>query len=109
MVKCTKYASKKSCLKFRVFKFFNNVFGASGVAADGEDEDRGGTNGLDDFLGPHGGAVDVGFVHPDGHALLAQVLNQLDDLLLVLPRVTDKNVRAHRCYFPLLIFSTNFL
>ena len=76
-------------------QFFDDVFGAGGVAADGEDEDRGGTNGLDDFLGPHGGPVDVGLVHPDGHALPAQVLNQLDDLLLVLPRVTDKNVRAH--------------
>ena len=65
------------------------------MAAHGEDEDRGGTYGLDDLLGRHGGAVDFGLVHPDGHALLAQVLNQLDDLLLVLPRVTDKNVRAH--------------
>ncbi len=76
-------------------EFLDDVLGAGGVSADGEDEDGGGADCLDDFLGPHGGAVDVGLVHPDGHALLAQVLNQLDDLLLVLPRVTDKNVRAH--------------
>ena len=86
-------------------EFLDDVLGAGGVAADGEDEDGAGTDGLDDFLGPHGGAVDVGFVHPDGHALRAQVLNHLDDLLLVLPRVADKNVRCHReLILPFLIF-----
>lgn len=65
------------------------------MSADGENEDGAGADGFDDFLGPHGGAVDVGLVHPDGHSLSTEVLDQLDDLLLVLPRVTDENVRCH--------------
>ena len=44
--------------------------------------------------------MNVGLVHPDSQSLTPQILNQLDDILLVLPRVTDKNVRPHRGLFP---------
>ena len=64
------------------------------MTADGEDEQIALVNGLDDFLGPHGGAVDAGFIHPDAQPLFAQILHQPNHLLLVLPRVTNENVRV---------------
>ena len=65
------------------------------MPAYGEDEQVAGTDGFDDFLGPQGRPVDVGFIHPDGQTLGAEILDQFDHLLLVLPRVTYKNVRCH--------------
>ena len=69
------------------------------MLADCEDEQVALVDGLDDFLGPHGGAVDVGFIHPDAKSLFAQILHQANHLLLVLPRVTNENVRVQRGLF----------
>ena len=70
------------------------VFGAGGVLADGKDEQVALVDSVDNFLGPHGGAVDVGFIHPDAQFLFAQILHQPNHLLLVLSRVANKNVRV---------------
>ena len=75
-------------------QFLDDILGAGGVLADGKDEQVAFVNGLDDFLGPHGGAVDVGFIHPDAQPLFAKILHQPNHLLLVLTRVTYKNVRV---------------
>jgi hypothetical protein len=52
--------------------------------------------------------VNIGFIHPNGNPLFTQILNQPDDLLLVIPRVTDKNVRFHDGLLPLANFLHEF-
>ena len=39
--------------------------------------------------------MNVGFIHPDSQPLTPKILDQLDDFLLVLSRVTDENIRVH--------------
>ena len=72
------------------------------MLADGKDEQVALVDGLDDFLGPHGGAADVDIVHPDVESLLMKIAHQLDHLLLVFPRITYENVRAQRALFAFL-------
>ena len=37
--------------------------------------------------------MNVGFIHPVSQSLTPKILDQLDDFLLVLSRVTDENIR----------------
>ena len=54
------------------FRFADNVLGLGGVGGDGEDEYLAVVDGTDDFLAPHGGALDAGFVDPDSYTGLAE-------------------------------------
>ena len=65
------------------------------MAADGEAEQGATVDGLDDLLSPHGGAVDVGFIHPDVEALFAKIVHQPVHLLLILARIADEYVLVH--------------
>jgi hypothetical protein len=62
-------------------------------------------DGLDDFLGPHGGPVNVGFIHPDSEPFCTQILHHPNHLLLILSRITDENVRVQIA----LLASSSFL
>ena len=55
----------------------------------------GGTDGLNDLLGPYGGTVNIGFVHPYVEPLAPEIIHEFNHLLLVFTGVTDKNIRAH--------------
>ena len=73
-------------------EFLDDIFGAGGVPTDSKDEQLAFMDSLDDFLGPHSGTVNVGFIHPDGKPLFAQILHQSNHLMLILTRVTDEYV-----------------
>ena len=47
-------------------EFANDVLELGGVGGDGKDEYLAVVDGADDFLAPHGGALDAGLVYPDG-------------------------------------------
>ena len=90
-------------------EFLDDIFGAGGVSTDSKDEQLAFMDSLDDFLGPHSGAMDVGFIHPHCQPLLTQILHQPNNLMLILSRVTNENFRAQVfCGVGLVAFSFQF-
>jgi len=76
-------------------EFANDVLELGGVGGDGKDEYLAVVDGADDFLAPHGGALDAGLVYPDGDTGLPE---QGDKILNPFPigrAVTDENFLRH--------------
>ena len=76
--------------------FLDDVLGAGGVVGDGEDEHLAATDGGDDFLAPHGGALDAHLVDPDGDAGGAEALDEVEDSGAILRGVADEDFGSHR-------------
>ena len=66
-----------------------------GVGGDGEDEDIAVVDGADDFLAPHGGALDAGFVDPYGDASLTEARHQVLNALPIGRAVADEYFLCH--------------
>ncbi len=75
----------------------DDVVGVGGVGGDHHDEDAALGYGLDDRLGPEGGGIDVAFIDPHCNADGTQTIDQRHDPLVVLTRITDKDLGTH-CY-----------
>ena len=76
-------------------EFADNVLGLGGIGGDGEDKYLAVIDGADDFLAPHGGALDAGFVDPDSDTGLPKPGNEILNPPPIGRAVTDKNFLRH--------------
>ena len=73
----------------------DDIVGVGGVGGDHHDEDTTLGDGLDDRLGPEGGGINVALVDPGGDTGRAQAIDKRHDSLVILTRITDKNLGTH--------------
>ena len=76
-------------------EFADDVLGLGGVGGDSEDENLAVVDGADNFLAPHGGALDAGLVDPDSDPGLPEPGDEILNPIAVGRAVTDKNFLRH--------------
>ncbi|MDP6796084.1 MAG: hypothetical protein QGG00_11910 [Verrucomicrobiota bacterium] len=76
--------------------FLDDILGAGGVVGDGEDEHLAATDGGDDFLAPHGGALDAHLVDPHRDSSGAEAIDEVEDSGAILRGVADEDFGNHR-------------